>query len=71
MEFLVEILVTVFALGGVLGAIIALHLSANLKSKESPSTATEKNRLEPPTELQQAPIDTSPKQTRHSNPRRR
>lgn len=37
MEFMVEIVVTAFALGGVLGAVIALHLSTNLKHNEAPS----------------------------------
>jgi hypothetical protein len=32
MEFMVEIVVTAFALGGIVGAVIALHLSTNLKS---------------------------------------
>ena len=31
MEFMVEIVITAFALGGIVGAVIALHLSANLK----------------------------------------
>ena len=70
MEFLVEIVVTAFALGGVLGAIIALHLSANLKSSESQVTAAEKTTSKHAAELQHARINTHPKQTEHSKHRR-
>ncbi len=38
MEFMIEIVVTAFAIGGILWAIVALHLSANLKHSDARSS---------------------------------
>jgi hypothetical protein len=64
MEFMVEIVVTAFALGGILGAVIALHLSSNLKPSESSSAQREIP------ELQQIPVEIHAK-NRPSQRRRR
>lgn len=71
MEFLIEIVVTAFALGGVLGAIVALHLSANLKQHEPQSTAADKTTVEHPPALRQVSIKARPDQSRHLHQRRR
>jgi len=78
MEFMVEIVVTAFAMGGVLGAVVALQLSANLKQPDTHSTTrstlgansnTEANSTPPV--LQPAPIKVHSVPTRRTNPRRR
>jgi len=61
--FMVEIVITAFTFGGILGAVIALHLSANLKQTEdacNPAPATIKlPRTDESTEFRPAPVDTA------------
>lgn len=63
MEFMVEIVVTAFALGGVLGAVIALHLSTNLKHNKAPSAERDT------AAMQQIPVEIHAKN--RPTPRRR
>ncbi len=70
LEFMVEIVITAFAFGGILGAVVALHLSANLKQTENihkPAPATiELPHTSEPTELKPAPVDITSRQTTRS-----
>jgi hypothetical protein len=58
MEFMVEMIITAFAFGGILGAVIALHLSANLKqtSRDSTPVSLELPRHDGPAELRRVPV---------------
>jgi len=61
MEFMVEMVITAFALGGILGAVVALHLSNNLKEtadgRNSPPTTIELARHDEPAEMKPMPVD--------------
>lgn len=63
MEFMVEMVITAFAFGGILGAVIALHLSANLKQthrpRDSKPVSLELPRNEGPAELKRVPVKTA------------
>ncbi len=48
MAFMVEIVITAFAFGGILGAVVALHLSTHLKQTED---------ARKPTGLNPVPVD--------------
>jgi len=71
MEFMVEILITTFAFGGILGAVVALHLSANLKdtvdARASASATIELTRNEEPTELKPVTVDITSRRATGSN----
>jgi len=61
MEFMVEILMTVFTFGGIIGAVVALHLSSSLKETEnahrSAPATLELPRNDEPAELKAVPVD--------------
>jgi hypothetical protein len=63
MAFMVEILITTFAFGGILGAVVALHLSSNLKesanSRESAPATIELAPSDEAAELKPVPVDTA------------
>jgi len=62
LEFMVEIVITALAFGGILGAVIALHLSANLKQAENthkPTTTTIEPPHNDPVALEPVPVDTA------------
>ncbi len=69
-EFMVEIVITAFAFGGILGAVIALHLSANLKQTKDahkPASATIKlPHSDEPAELKPVSVDATPRRTTNS-----
>jgi len=67
MEFMIEIVVTAFAMGGVFGAIIALHLSANLKHNSSQASSVTKSESAHSPELQRIPVETHSKHSDHAN----
>lgn len=75
MEFMVEILITVFAFGGIIGAVVALHLSANLKETENvhnPAPATlELPRNDEPAELKSVPVNSVSRRAADDNRRHR
>jgi len=66
MGFMVEIVITAFAFGGILGAVVALHLSANLKQTEdtrnSVPVAIELPRTDESAELKPVPVDIASRQ---------
>jgi hypothetical protein len=74
MEFMVEMVITAFAFGGILGAVVALHLSANLKgtdkSRETASIALELPRNDEPAGLKRVPVDIASRRTRSNGERR-
>lgn len=75
MELMVEIVVITFAFGGIIGAIIALHLSARLKTTKASSAsapaAIELSNNEEPAELKPVPVDIEPRRSTKGNQRRR
>jgi len=75
MEFMVEIVITAFAFGGILGAVVALHLSANLKesdpSRDSTPISLELPRSADSGELKPVPVDSSNHKTNTSRRRQR
>ena len=56
MEFLVEIVITAFAFGGILGAVVALHLSANLKQADTPRISIDLPRSDEPQQPAPVPV---------------
>ncbi len=70
LEFMIEIVITAFAFGGILGAVVALHLSTNLKQTEDahkPASATiELPHTGEPAKLKPVPVDIASRQTTHS-----
>lgn len=75
MEFMVEMVITAFAFGGILGAVVALHLSNNLKETtdaRNPAPATiELTRSDEPAELKPVPIDIASRRATGSRQHRR
>ncbi len=75
MEFMVEMVITAFAFGGILGAMVALHLSSNLKETEdnrSSAPATiELARSGESEQLKPVPVDIASRRAAGSGHRRR
>ena len=77
MEFMIEIAVTAFAVGGVIGAVVALQLSSNLKQTDThPATRPDTNRDSninadrTTSVLHPTPIKAHSELARQTNPRR-
>jgi len=75
LEFMIEIVITAFTFGGILGAVAALHLSTNLKQTEDthkPASATiELLHTGEPAKFKPVPVDITSRQTTHSEKRHR
>lgn len=75
MEFMVEMVITAFALGGILGAVVALHLSSNLKetavARQSTTATIELTGHDEPAELKPVPVDIAARRAAGGDRRRR
>lgn len=75
MNFMVEMVITAFAFGGILGAVIALHLSSNLKettvARRSAPATIELASHDEPAELKPVPVDIATRRAAGGGRRRR